>query len=153
MIGFGEAIGLFFRRYTDFKGRSSRAEYWWPFLMHVGVMLALGGAAAAAGTDFEAEEISGSGAVFITLMALYSLAVMIPALAVLVRRLHDLDKSGWLALAIILVSLVPAVGLLATIAQIVVGCLRGTPGDNRFGAPPVGTEVTPGSGSPPSNPA
>lgn len=139
MIGFGEAIGLFFKRYTDFQGRSSRAEYWWPFLMHFGVMLVLGGAAVAAGVDLEAEEISGTGAAIVTLMALYSLAVMIPAIALMVRRLHDLDKSGWLALAIIGVSLIPVIGVLATIAQIVVGCLRGTPGDNRFGAPPIGT--------------
>ncbi len=141
MVSFNEAIKLFFSRYTDFRGRSSRSEYWWPYLMHLGVTLTLGAAAYLSGIDLETEEVSTTAAIFLTLLMLYMLAVFIPSVAVLVRRLHDIDKSGWLALAIMVTGLIPAIGILATIAQTVVGCLPGTPGSNRYGEQP-GVTIT-----------
>ncbi len=66
---------------------------------------------------------------FFGLAFLYWLAVLVPGLAVCVRRLHDIDKSGWF----ILVSLIPAVG---GIILLVLLCLDGTPGDNRYGPSP-----------------
>lgn len=120
-----------------------RSEYWWPYLMHVGVTTVLVTAAYLAGMDMDldAEEVSVSStaAIFLTLLMLYMLAVFVPSVAVLVRRLHDIDKSGWLAPAIMVTGLIPAIGILAPIAQTLVGCLPGTPGANRYGEQPGAT--------------
>ena len=133
MISFPDAIKRFFQRYTDFQGRSSRAEYWWVWLMNFGIMFGLGviGAMLSLG-DPEA----GVPLVVMIPLSLYFLAIFVPSLALLVRRLHDIDKSGWLVLPLVL-SAIPLVGFLVTIAYIVVCCLPGTPGPNRFGEAPV----------------
>jgi uncharacterized membrane protein YhaH (DUF805 family) len=65
------------------------------------------------------------------LSGIYSLAVLIPSLAVTVRRLHDIDRSGWW----ILIGLVPLIGV---IVLLVFALLDGTPGDNRYGSNPKG---------------
>lgn len=76
---FGESIQTCFSKYADFSGRASRSEYWWWVLF---VFLAT----------------VVTGIVSDKLSALFSLAVMLPGLAVGARRLHDIDKSGWLQL-------------------------------------------------------
>ncbi|MFT3850382.1 MAG: DUF805 domain-containing protein [Propionivibrio sp.] len=76
---FAESISICFKKYATFEGRASRSEYWWFFLF---TFLA----SAAAGIVSE------------TLSALFSLAVLLPSLAVGARRLHDTDRSGWFLL-------------------------------------------------------
>ncbi len=83
---FGEAIRSFFIRYIDFSGRSSRAEYWFVFLMNFIVTSAIA---------FMAKNISN---IFGILDSVYSLAVLIPMLAIDFRRLHDTGRSGWFLL-------------------------------------------------------
>jgi uncharacterized membrane protein YhaH (DUF805 family) len=73
---------------------------------------------------------------------LYALAVLIPSIAVTVRRLHDTDRSGWW----ILLGLIPLVG---TIILLVFVCLDGTPGPNRFGTNPKQSAMV---GAQPDNP-
>ena len=68
------------------------------------------------------------------LAALFALATVLPTIAVSVRRLHDLDKSGWL----LLIGLIPLVG---AIILLVWACQEGTRGPNRFGAVTVGGEI------------
>lgn len=80
---FGESIRTCFSKYADFTGRASRSEYWWWALF---VLLA----------TMAASVVSDK------LSALFSLAVMLPGLAVGARRLHDIDKSGWLQLLYII---------------------------------------------------
>ncbi len=84
---FGESIRTCFSKYATFSGRASRSEYWWFFLFNFLVSL-------------------GCGMISDTLSGLFSLAVLLPSLAVGVRRLHDIDKSGWF----LLVWLIPVVG-------------------------------------------
>jgi uncharacterized membrane protein YhaH (DUF805 family) len=60
---------------------------------------------------------------------IYGLAIIIPSIAVSVRRLHDIDRTGWW----VLISLVPVIG---TIVLLVFAVLDGTPGENRFGPNP-----------------
>ena len=67
--------------------------------------------------------------------AVIVIAHYIPSLAIIVRRLHDSDKSGWL----VLVCLIPLVGL---IAFIVFGCMGSTPSPNRFGVAPAGSATS-----------
>jgi uncharacterized membrane protein YhaH (DUF805 family) len=111
------------KRYAEFNGRSRRKEYWMFTLYNIVIVMVL----YLAGLVML---LRGSiSMVFFGLAIVYWLAVLVPGLAVCVRRLHDIDKSGWF----ILVSLIPAVG---GIILLVLVCLDGTPGDNRFGPSP-----------------
>jgi uncharacterized membrane protein YhaH (DUF805 family) len=82
-------------RYALFSGRAGRAEFWWFFLANliVGAILSILGRAAT---------------IFVILYALYGLALIIPSLAVSIRRLHDIGRSGWW----ILIGLIPIVGVI-----------------------------------------
>ena len=73
---FGESIKTCFSKYADFNGRAPRSEYWWWFLF-----LVLGNIAA----SLISETVNG----------LFSLATILPTVAVGCRRLHDIDRSGW----------------------------------------------------------
>ena len=88
------------RRYADFSGRSRRKEYW---MFALGILLAyavlgalflMGANLSAMGTGAE-PEISSIGWIAISLFGILALGIFIPSLAVIVRRLHDQDKSGW----------------------------------------------------------
>jgi uncharacterized membrane protein YhaH (DUF805 family) len=96
-------------------------EYWMFVLINVLVTIAL------CVVDFMAGTISGAGMPLIS--GLYSLAVLIPSLAVAIRRLHDTDRSGWW----LLIFLIPLIGPLVLLVFLL---LDGTPGDNRHGVSP-----------------
>ena len=89
-VGFGEAIKQGFRGYVRFSGRATRAEYWWwvlfVFLAGLGFRIVDGIIRAATGSN-----IFGFG----VFQILFSLAVLLPDLAVTARRLHDIGKAGW----------------------------------------------------------
>lgn len=65
---------------------------------------------------------------------IYSLGILLPSIAVAIRRLHDTERSGWW----LLLSLIPIIG---TIVIIVFLCQNGTAGANRFGADPKQNEI------------
>lgn len=119
MISFVDASRLFFQRAFDFEGRSSRAEYWWAYLM--GILLYLGG-------SIVLGVLGQLGAIIFFLILL---GMIIPGLAVVIRRLHDTDRSGWW----ILIGVVPLVGF---IVMLVFMCTPGTKGPNKFGQDPYG---------------
>jgi uncharacterized membrane protein YhaH (DUF805 family) len=137
------------KRYADFSGRSRRSEYWWFTVLNVivavvglAIMMA-GGFSAAALAESAAPGSSlpatGLGAVFYIgagLLGIWFLAILIPSIAVAVRRLHDRDMSGWWYLGVIVTGMIPVVGFIANIAFIVLMFLPGTPGPNRFGPDP-----------------
>ncbi|MEM1050609.1 MAG: DUF805 domain-containing protein [Pseudomonadota bacterium] len=135
------------KRYFDFSGRSRRMEYWSFTLFMALVAVVLIGplfldimtAAVNDPLSADADPFAGMGtlgAVGISLYGLFVLAVFIPSLAVTVRRLHDRDLSGWWYLGLIVASLIPLVGIIASIAFIVLMFLPGTEGANRFGPDP-----------------
>jgi uncharacterized membrane protein YhaH (DUF805 family) len=82
-----------FENYANFNGRARRSEYWWFTLAHVIIVTILTLLDNGLGLTFG----SGNSGV---LKTIYSLLVFIPSLAVAVRRLHDVGKSGWLLLII-----------------------------------------------------
>jgi len=82
-MSFTESISSGFRRYFDFRTRSSRSEYWWWTLFAILVSIAM--------SILDALLFGGAT----ILDGLSSLALLIPGLAVTVRRLHDVDRSGW----------------------------------------------------------
>ena len=135
-----------FKRYAEFSGRSRRKEYWsFALLMAVvyAVLLAIVFSSVPwaslaspenAGNPLAMYSIFASGLGLLVLV--WWLATLIPNLAVTVRRLHDRDMSGWWVLGLIVASMVPFVGFIASIALLVLMFLPGTPGPNRFGPDP-----------------
>ncbi|MEP7045021.1 MAG: DUF805 domain-containing protein [Dokdonella sp.] len=110
------------KQYFAFEGRARRKEYWMFTLINVIISIVLMGVDHVLGT---LSATSGIG----LLGGIYALAVLLPSLAVSVRRLHDTDRSGWW----LLICLVPLIG---GIVLLVFMCLEGTRGTNRFGADP-----------------
>jgi uncharacterized membrane protein YhaH (DUF805 family) len=113
----GAAVKRFFRKYAAFSGRASRSEYWWVALVLgvVGFVLQLltGILGAAGATTTSSGTIPGPGAaVGLILVLVFYLAVLIPSLALLVRRLHDANLSGWLALLVVVPIVVFVLSLL-----------------------------------------
>ena len=81
-----------FRKYAQFEGKATRQQYWMFVLINFFIGIGFGFVGALLKTEL--------------LYSLYSLAVFIPSLAISIRRLHDINKSGWW----ILISLVPLIG-------------------------------------------
>ena len=137
-----------FKRYAEFSGRSRRMEYWMFTLLNVivvtvllFVVLGAGGAAGLFDPANADDPSAGLSALFGgtgLLILLYGLAVLIPSIAVTIRRLHDRDMSGWWYLGAIIGGMIPFVGFLISIAFLVLMALPGTPGPNRFGPDPKG---------------
>lgn len=141
MVSFPEAVGLFFKRYTDFQGRSRRSEYWWVQLLNfiiffVGVVLAMvvGGFDPSGVTT----DINPIGMAILAVLGLYALAIIIPSIALFVRRLHDINQTGWIYLGLFVAGFIPLINLIAAVAQIVIGCIPGTVGTNKYGDDPKG---------------
>lgn len=118
-MNFGEAIASGFRNYVGFDGRAPRSEYWFWVLFVILVSIATGIIDAI---------LFGTGGVSPT-NALASLALFLPGLAVGIRRLHDIDRTGWWMLLVITV--------IGALVLLVFACQRGTPGPNRFGPDPL----------------
>jgi uncharacterized membrane protein YhaH (DUF805 family) len=74
--------------------------------------------------------------VLMGLAGLYLLFILVPGIAVTVRRLHDREMSGWWYLGFTVLGMIPVVGWIASIAFLVIMFLPGTPGYNRFGEDP-----------------
>ncbi len=119
-MGFGAAIRSCFAKYVTFSGRAVRSEFWYFFLFSLLVNIA------ATALDFAIFGMSP----YRPLQLIANLALLLPRISVAVRRLHDIDRSGWWFFLV----LVPIIGW---IIQLIWYCTRGTEGDNRFGpAPP-----------------
>ncbi|HEJ9436677.1 TPA: DUF805 domain-containing protein [Proteus mirabilis] len=114
--------------YANFSGRARRKEYWM-FIVINTIILAILYGIMFSSIDSYTGEMSGTGFVALIIIGIYSLATIIPNIAVTVRRFHDQDRSGWM----ILLSFIPfAGGLILFIFM----CLEGTRGENRFGLDP-----------------
>ena len=106
------------KKYAEFSGRARRKEFWMFVLFNFLMSIAVGIVDGILGTN---------GA----LGGLYSLAVLIPSLAVAARRLHDTDRSGWWQL----IALIPLIGVIILLVFV---CSDSKPGENRFGPNPKG---------------
>ena len=129
--GIGDAVKRFFKKYATFSGRASRSEYWWWMLVNFIVITALViwmFAAAVGSVDPVTGDLEGTGFLFpYALIGLWSLATLVPSLALTVRRLHDGGFNGWL----ILLGLIPGVG---GIAILVFSLMPSKPEGARFDA-------------------
>ena len=122
-MNFSQALQHVFRNYANFNGRARRSEYWYFMLLNAIVAV------------FNFTPLA-------PVSALYSLAVLVPTLAVCFRRLHDTGRSG----AYLLLLFVPIVGEILLIVWFV---QDSSPGVNQYGPNPKGA-VVPGGHRPPS---
>ena len=126
-MGFGEAVKSFWSHYSKFKGRSRRSEYWWIQLFLVLTNLAVAAIDLALMNGDVDRFIANGGGGIVGLI--WILVTIVPALAVLVRRLHDTGKTGWWAL----IGFVPIIG---GIVLLVFTVLDSDSGENKFGESP-----------------
>jgi uncharacterized membrane protein YhaH (DUF805 family) len=121
-MSFIDAIKSGFANYVNFSDRAIRSAYWyWVLFAIIGEIVAI-----------IIDQILG----IVLVYPLFGLAVFLPGLGVGVRRLHDLDRSGWW----LLVAFIPLVG---AIILIVWFCTEGTRGPNRFGEDPLAGMASP----------
>ena len=111
------------KKYFTFSGRASRSEYWLCFAAYI--LLYIIAIILDMSFGLWSEEF-GVG----TFSGIMAVALFVPLYAVLFRRLHDTNRAGWWFLLIF----VPIIG---GIALLVMCCLKGTDGDNRFGPNPL----------------
>jgi uncharacterized membrane protein YhaH (DUF805 family) len=112
LIGYWKLVVL--ERYAKFDGRAARPEFWWFTLANFIIEVVL-------------QVLARATVLFAIVLLIYVLGVLVPSIAVGIRRLHDTDKSGWF----LLLALIPIVG---AIILIVFFATEGTRGPNRFGA-------------------
>ena len=112
------------KKYTVFSGRARRKEFWMFFLFSTIISVIL-----AVVDEFMGWQFEMGGDIIGFLSTLYYLAVIVPYLAVIFRRLHDTERSGWW----MLIAFIPLVGVLILLVFLI---LQGTRGDNRFGPDP-----------------
>jgi uncharacterized membrane protein YhaH (DUF805 family) len=112
------------KQYAVFKGRARRKEYWFFALFNLIVSVVL------TAVDYATGSLDPEYGVGL-LSGLYSLAILLPGLAVTVRRLHDTDRTGWW----VLIAFIPFIG---AIVLLVFMLLNSKPGDNRYGPNPKG---------------
>jgi uncharacterized membrane protein YhaH (DUF805 family) len=125
---------LVLKKYAQFQGRSRRSEYWYFALFHVLIALAVIVPAIifiAIGASSHNSIVTGLGVVLYLAYFAFSLALLVPSVAVTVRRLHDTGRSGWWYF----IALVPFAG---PIILLVFLCSDSQPGDNLYGPNPKG---------------
>ncbi len=125
---------MVWKRYAEFSGRSRRKELWVFALINTIICTVL-----YVGGMMMAGQGSSLGTLFSALYVIYALAALVPNLAVDVRRLHDIGKSGWW----LLIAIVPIVG---AIILIVWWATDGQPGDNQYGPNPKSPAFLPTAG-------
>lgn len=127
------------RKYADFTGRARRMELWLFWLLLIGIQivfsiligLVAGPTAAVADPTDPFAVLNGPAKALYGVFFLVMLALLIPSLAVSIRRLHDTNRTGWW----LLLGLIPFLGALVLL---IFYLLDGTPGPNKYGPDPKG---------------
>ena len=121
-MDFWQAIVSGFKNYVVFRGRACRSEYWyWILAIWIGGIIT-------GIIDYGAFGTSFIGLDYGPINSIFSVAAFLPTLAIGIRRLHDIDRTGWWMLIWLTI--------IGTILLIYWACVRGTPGPNRFGPDP-----------------
>ncbi|MGF7480665.1 DUF805 domain-containing protein [Providencia sp. SP181] len=113
--------------YANFEGRAKRKKYWMFTLFNPIIFLVLI-ILISISMDSYTVEIGSIGYIASIILVIYSLGIIVPSIAVTIKHLHDIDKSGWWYL----ISFVPFGGIVLFVFSI----LDGTPSNNRFGPDP-----------------
>ncbi|MFE3196146.1 DUF805 domain-containing protein [Nocardia sp. NPDC059240] len=113
-MGFGASVKSVLSQYATFRGRATRSEFWWFSLLYYLLIIV-------------SAVLNGTAGSLLLLVVLFGL--LIPSLAVQVRRLHDIGYSGWLSLIVV----IPYLGALALLCVLM---MDGTHGPNQYGPDP-----------------
>ena len=120
-MNFTEATESFFRKYADFSSRSSRSEYWYAYLFVMLVSVGLGFLEGFLNIFPQSDEA--------ILGLIFQVGIVIPSVAIVARRLHDINKSGWWYLIIFTI-----IGVIPVIYWL---CKAGDDGENNYGFNPL----------------
>lgn len=112
-----------YKNYATFSGRANRAQYWYFVLFYIVISIILALVDLFLGT---AEDITDTG----FFGGIFALASLIPTIAIATRRLHDIGRSGWWQLII----LIPIIGFIVLVFFL---ASRGNEGENKYGAKPI----------------
>ena len=139
-MSFGQAISTCFKKYVTFSGRASRSEFWY-FFLFVYIFAAIfyfidSATGLQMGASSQEMNIGGTVVPFANsgigvLSLIWGLVTLLPGISVMVRRVHDSNKSGWLVLLGYVLILACGIG---TILLLVLALLKSTPGDNKYGS-------------------
>lgn len=129
MTGFGYFKDVLFNKYAQFEGRARRSEYWYFTLFNMIVSWIVIGLSTAIGMNSDYGSFGMVGLI-------YMAAILIPSIGVIVRRLHDVGKSGWFYFIV----LIPLVGVIWLFVLLVTDSQYG---DNKYGPNPkgIGSEI------------
>jgi uncharacterized membrane protein YhaH (DUF805 family) len=122
-MGFGQALVSGFKNYVNFSERAPRSAYWYWVLWMIILGFGAGLIDVVLGSDDSGYGVGPVGMIV-------TLATFLPGLALCIRRLHDVDRSGWWFLI--------ALTIFGCIFLIYWACTKGTTGPNRFGPDPLG---------------
>ncbi len=135
------------QRYAQFSGRASRSEFWYFALFSLIVSILLGILDSVLGTGYTYEmdtmsmatETAEAASVTVTqtigyMQTLYGLIILIPTIAVSIRRLHDIGKSGWW----LLIGIIPVINFIGIFVLLFFYVTDSQPGDNAYGENPKG---------------
>ena len=131
-MGFGEAVSVCFKKSFVWEGRASRAEYWWFYLATILIIIAAAIIDQIIGTVVIGTGVFGTGVFYIIAL----IVLILPSIAVLIRRLHDTDRTGWWYW----IQLLPLIGLIVILVFTLTG---GDEGDNKYGPNPYGSVAPP----------
>lgn len=109
------------KKFATFTGRAPRSEYWWwvLFVFVTTIILSI----------VDAAVFMSAGMPMAPLSTIFSLATLVPYVAVTIRRMHDVNRSGWwMLIPLTVIGIIPYLYWM---------CSRGTAGDNRFGPDPL----------------
>jgi len=137
-----------YRRYAQFSGRSQRAEYWWFTALFMLAFVVTTALAWLAGVNIPAMLIQKEpiridqlfinplADMVIGVFAVFFVGSLVPSLAVSIRRLHDIERSGWWYLGNTIASALPVIGIFFKGVYIAYMCRDGTIGSNHYGPDP-----------------
>ena len=134
IMNFGQAVSSVLSNYATFSGRAPRSEYWWWVLFTVVLNWVTAFLDTMLFGTFALVHLgdatyAGAGTMFTPISTIVGLALIIPSLALSVRRFHDMDRTGWWLLIAL-----TGIGTLVIFFWFMV---KGTIGPNRFGADPL----------------
>ena len=139
-VSFPDAIKSGLTQYVGFSGRARRSEYWWFTVFYsivalvvgisaISIAVATGAPAAGATADQSAVAMGGAVSIAVAITDLVLLTLFLPTLALIIRRLHDTNRSGWFYL----LTLIPLAG---SIVLLVFKCEDSNRGPNSYGLSP-----------------
>ncbi|HRY10801.1 MAG: DUF805 domain-containing protein [Actinobacteria bacterium] len=135
-MSFGQAISSGFKKYAVFRGRASRSEFWYWVLFYIIVSFILNildnlfGFQVSTVTNLETGDSVTSVYNPGWLSSIWALVVLLPTISIAVRRLHDVNKSGWWWWLGLICCIGPLILIFAFYIK------EGDAGDNNYGPPP-----------------